>query len=226
MSLSRAISVAALATVALASPAGHAAVHPLAQYPFTGSSLNSTDSDLNSTASAFTKGPGFTSAVINTGLGNPAPSISIGAGSTPSSEPTITGTGYYEFTLTPMAGFVVNLNNLTFDYAVSGNVTASYVVRSSISGFGTDIAPPVSTGSGTFAPATISLTAPQYQNLSTPVTFRIYIWDDKSGSMSDLLDNITLNGDFAAVPEPSTWAMMLAGAGLLGATQRFFRKRT
>ncbi|PZR74269.1 MAG: hypothetical protein DLM52_09715 [Chthoniobacterales bacterium] len=42
--------------------------------------------------------------------------------------------------------------------------------------------------------------------------------------MSDLLDNVTLNG-IASVPEPGTWAMMGLGAGLLGAVQRFRRSR-
>ncbi len=37
------------------------------------------------------------------------------------------------------------------------------------------------------------------------------------------LDNLTIN---AAVPEPATWAMMLVGFGMMGATMRYRRRST
>ncbi len=194
----------------------------LARYDFgttTTPSLASSDTDLNSFASAFTAGPDFLTALTpSTALGNPAPCISIGATTTPNAQ---SANGYYSFTLTPVSA--VNLTTLTFDYAVSGTVTANYLVQAAVgAGSYSNVGSSVSTGLASWTTTTpaLSLSAPQFQNVTLPVTFRIYIWDNKTGgSMSDLLDNVTVNG-FTAVPEPSTWAMMVAGAGLLGATQR------
>lgn len=218
-----------LLTLLIASSlAASASADVVAKYDFgtpTVPSLTSSDSDLNSVASPFTAGAGFASALTpDTTRGNPAPDITVPAGTSPSSAAAaITGNDYFSFTLTPVTA--VSLTNLTFDTAVSGNVTASYFVQASVGAGGfSNVGSTVSTGSSTFSTQTISLSAPQFQNLTLPVTFRIYIFDDKSGSMSDLLDNVTLNG-IASVPEPGTWAMMGLGAGLLGAVQRFRRSR-
>ena len=161
--------------------------------------------------------------IPDTTKGNPAPDITVGAGTTPSDQATaISGNDYFTFTLTPVSA--VNLATLNFDIAVSGTVTGSYFVQAAIgAGSFANVGSTLSTSSSTFTTQSVSLSATQFQNLTLPVTFRIYIYDNKNGSMSDLLDNVTVDG--LAVPEPSTWAMMGLGAGLLGAVQRFLRKR-
>jgi PEP-CTERM motif len=199
----------------------------LAKYDFgttTVPSLASSDSDLNSVAGVFSAGTGYTSVTIpDTGHGNPAPDITVGAGTTPGDAPSaISGNDYFTFTLTPVSA--VNLTTLTFDTAVTGTVTGSYFLQAAVgAGSFSNVGSTVNYSNSSFATQSISLSASQFQNLTLPVTFRIYIYDNKSGSMNDLLDNVTLNG--VAVPEPSTWAMMGLGAGLLGAVQRFRQKR-
>ncbi len=51
--------------------------------------------------------------------------------------------------------------------------------------------------------------------LTAPTTVRFYIFDDIVG---DNIGGVSLN--VAAVPEPASWAMLIAGFGLVGATLR------
>jgi hypothetical protein len=220
-----------LLAAACSAASSHAAV--LAQYGF----LNvraSTDLDLNSSASDFTNGSGIAAGSSTYYTTSPStalnPSLATAATDTQATEAlALTSNDYYTFTLTPNAGQKANLTSLTFDFAPFGNGTntASFAVYSSVDSFATRIGSvATSTNSSAFTSANISLLASQYQNLTLPITFRIYVFDsNNSGGKGDLLDNVILNGDLLAVPEPSTYAMMGLGAGLLGAAQRFRRKR-
>jgi hypothetical protein len=186
-------------------------------------SVSSSDSDLNSAASAFSAGAGYATVITpDTTRGNPAPDLTIPAATMADSQAlALSGNDYFTFNLTPVSA--VNLSTLKFDIAVEGSVTASYFLQAAVgAGSFANVGSTVSTSSTTWSTQTISLSAAQFQSLTLPVTFRIYVFDNaKSGaSMRGLLDNVTLD----AVPEPSTWAMMGLGAGLLGAVQRFRRK--
>jgi hypothetical protein len=223
----------ALAGLLLAAPAAYSA--ELAKYEFTSSTRATTDTDLNSTATTLDNGAGIsaTDSTYHTTVGNPAPSLRTKSSTTTTTESlAVTGDDYYEFTLTPVTGFEVDLTTLTFDYNKTGSNahTANFFVRSSIDSFASTIGS-IATVSGTttttFSNASLSLSAAQYQNLTSAVTFRIYMFDNSGGAAeTDLLDNVILNGTVAVVPEPSTWAMMVLGAGLLGAAQRFRRGRS
>ena len=49
----------------------------------------------------------------------------------------------------------------------------------------------------------------------------LYFWDQNSGDNTQFITaDIGLNGVGGGVPEPATWAMMIAGFGLVGATLR------
>ncbi len=204
------------AVVALAiTTAAHADV--VAQYTFTGSLLTSSDGDTNSMAGDLTFGAGFSSATVSTTLGNTAPGLYIDSTATTGSNQgnAVLANEYYSFTITPTAG-TLSLSNLMFDYASASGTstfpTENFFVRSSRDGFAANITGAVSSNSATFTTANIGLSAATYQGLSTATEFRIYVQDSTNTSgRGAVLDNITLN----SVPEPTTYAMLLGGAGML-----------
>lgn len=234
--MSRKLVVSISLTAFLAAASLHAGV--VANYSFT-SGRASTDSDPNSTASTFDGGPGFQSgsvdnSFIDTAHGNPAPSIAIDStftdGTSGSQASALTNNDYFTFTISPMSGFPINFSSLSFDFAnyssTSTFPTENFFVRSSADNFGANLASAVTAtaiSAGAFSSTTIDLSSKAaLQNVTTPIEFRIYVYDStNTAGRGALLDNITVN----SVPEPSTWAMMIAGAGLLGATQRLRRKR-
>jgi hypothetical protein len=54
----------------------------------------------------------------------------------------------------------------------------------------------------------------------------VYGWGDPMGSATGSYElTLTAQGNLAPVPEPETYAMMLAGLGLLGLTARRRRRK-
>ncbi len=187
-------------------------------YSFAASSLASSDSNADSVASAITAGSAFANALpANTTYGNPTPSLAVVSTLTTASTQgaAVTANQYFSFTLTPNTGTPLNLSTLTFDYANYSTdmtfPTESFFVRSSVDNFAANTAAAVSssaTSAGTFATSTVSLGAAGFQNLTAAVEFRVYIYDGTTQpTRGAVLDNIVVS----SVPEPSTWAMMLAG---------------
>jgi hypothetical protein len=224
--------VAALAIAAFS--IGSARADILANYPFTGSSQASTDADPNSTAGTFGDGAGWTS-TIDASRGNGAPSISVISTLTDgtSQAAAVTANDYWTFTITPNAGIALNLSNLSFDYANYSNdatfPTETFFARSSQDSFGANLAAAVTSSTasaGAFATASISLGA-AFQNVTTPVEFRIYVSDGTTNAnRGALLDNVVLSGTTSAVPEPATLMMLVLGGGLLASIQRVRSKRS
>jgi hypothetical protein len=206
----------------------------LANYPFTGSSQASTDTDPNSTAGTFGDGSGWTS-TIDASRGNVAPSISVVSTLTDgtSQAGAVTANDYWTFTITPSAGMALNLSNLSFDYAnYSSDATfpsETFFARSSQDGFAANLAAGVNASAasaGTFATSSITLGA-AFQNVTVPVEFRIYVFDGTTNAARGaLLDNIVLSGTTAAVPEPATLMMLVLGGGLLASVQRIRGRRS
>ena len=225
-----------------------ASADQLARYEFT-SGANSSDSDPNSTAGAFTTGSGLTGttgttqqtsstgASFRTSLGDGATGIDATTTSM-----AITNNEYFSFTITPTAGFSLDLDTLSFDYQVGITATGSsqnvtFAVFSSVNGF--SIANQITSFTYTESSdgdvntssldsfvntGTIALSDAAFANQTGPVEFRIYLSDGGSTSATPLakVDNLILNG--TAIPEPSTYAMIGLGAALLVGMQRFRRK--
>ncbi|GEM_PF-6273852 len=208
----------------------------LATYDFTGASRTPT-TDSHVVGSAFDGGPGFqTVGVDNSTIdalhGNAAPSVAIDATFTDGTTQgqALTANDFYTFSISPVAGYSFSLSSLSFDYANYGPGIGSFpaenfFVRTSADGFNANLAGAVTAGAttnGTFANASISLSAkPELQNVSGPLEIRIYIYDNTTtAGRGALLDNITLNGTFALVPEPSTYALTALGALMLCGVRR------
>ncbi len=125
-----------------------------------------------------------------------------------------------EFTLAPGPGLGLSLGSFTFDAARTLGVgTAGFVLRSSLDNFATDIGAStvasVRPGSTSFS---YPLSAPKYQNIPGPATFRLFGYATGGAGSGLCLDDISVNGSvvhlFTNIPEPGTG---LFGLGLVGA---------
>ncbi|NTV66708.1 MAG: PEP-CTERM sorting domain-containing protein [Chlorobaculum sp.] len=131
-------------------------------------------------------------------------------------------TDYFTFTLDANDGYEINFDDFFYTGTASASGPTAFAFRSSLDGFASDIGTPTATG------ATISLTAPQFQHLTTPIEFRLYGYTAGGGagtfSINDYSFNGTVNG-VDAIPEPSTLALLGAGALLMFGNQRHTRKQ-
>jgi hypothetical protein len=202
----------------------------VANYTFTGSSLNSSDTDANSSAGVLSN-VGFSAATINTSVGNPSPSIQdVGgditnsANNPPTAATNNATTDYYTFTLTPTG--TLFYTSLTLDAAtLNANAATSnsfnISLQTGLDGF-MSVNNFVVGANTSFTTLGFDLTG--LPSSSAPIEFRIAIRDNTTSASNGIaIDNIILNAQTtAAVPEPATW--MLMGVGLLLGAQRLRRK--
>ncbi|MDF1712717.1 MAG: PEP-CTERM sorting domain-containing protein [Akkermansiaceae bacterium] len=127
---------------------------------------------------------------------------------------------YTTFTLTPDAGFMMSLDNITYDYqsyGFAGTGGYTFFIRSSIDGFAADL----DTSSSFEGAARVDFDVSSLTDLTGPTEIRIYAstptagsrWFDLQGSNTDPSLGLIVNGDVAPIPEPST-ALLSALAGL------------
>lgn len=114
---------------------------------------------------------------------------------------------YFEFTVAADAGFVMDLTSLSFDAARGGASTPrGWVLRSNLDGFTSDIASAeVPTSLPNLTSFDVDLSDALYQDVAA-VTFRMYGFGP-STSIGQFFDNIVLNGNVQAIPEPSALAL-------------------
>lgn len=212
------VCTAALAISAMAAD-GNAAV--IAGYSFGADTshltLAATGTDANVTASAIT--PSSTSAVTVTAING----VSFyGTGSTimtVSRQITDTAGQYVLFTVTAASGYVLNLENLTFNAAMGGTSgPRTLSVANSVDGLSVSSAVAVSPAllaRGTMTAYTYDFSGASYQGLTT-ITIRFY-FDTPTVSQNIDIDSIQLNGAVVAVPEPANLTMLslLAGGWML-----------
>ena len=65
----------------------------------------------------------------------------------------------------------------------------------------------------------VDLSAPEFQGLSSAMTFRVYV-HDAIGNPSQIMDRISLNGTATVIPEPSVSLLLGGGFGLLAMRRR------
>lgn len=212
-------------------PSSEAAV--LAQYTFTGASPVSTDTDPNGTASNFNvSGGSYPVDSSTSGFSSLSSSVFIRSSVLTNTESgAISGNDYFSFTLTPNAGVTYNLSSLDLNFGGNSDGTTFGVgafLRTSLNGYGTNSITPISISQ------TVSTTGTTYGafsfdlsslgSVTSAVTFRLYLTSDSVSNAHILRgDDIVLNGT-AAVPEPSTVALGLAGVLGLAALSRLRRK--
>jgi hypothetical protein len=124
---------------------------------------------------------------------------------------------FFTFDVDANAGFHLDLSSLTFDVSRGGGSTPrTYDIRTSADNFMTSLTgvvpilttrtPPLSV----FTPVTVPLSGPQFQNLSSPLTFQFRFFTPGVSQNIDF-DNITVNG--TVVPEPGILALLAVVAG-------------
>lgn len=226
-----------LTALAAAAPADAAVI---AQYSFTGNadlatSSPATSQDPNVTAGSFIKGAGLANsfAGVSGSFGNPSPGWFVRENQTDQAV-SASSTDYIGFTVTPNVNNALNLTNLTFNYAYVSTTAGdpltnvgSWTYRSSLDSFASDISGGVFSStvqlqsSFTWLNGTVDLSGAQFQNLTTPIEFRIYVTDNGNTTTRTLRnDNFILNGAVVSVPEPSTKALLGLATVLLSIVVR------
>jgi hypothetical protein len=102
---------------------------------------------------------------------------------------------YFQFSVTPDAGFKFNFTALTFDAARGGASTPrGWVIRSSLDGFGADIdVDVVPTAHPNLTSYSVPLAGAMFSDVLAETTFRFYGFAPSTG-VGVFYDNITLNG--------------------------------
>ena len=137
----------------------------------------------------------------------------------------VTTSAYFTFTLTLDLSTEVMVSGISFGERSTPTGPLALDIRSSLDNYTTSIGTATVLADSTWRLVTPTL-LPTLSAANTPLTYRIYGSGGSAAASGNFkLDDITLTYSLLAVPEPSTWLMMIAGAGLLGATQRFIRRR-
>lgn len=111
---------------------------------------------------------------------------------------------YLQFTITPNANFAMSINSISFFDQKSGTGPTSWVLRSSLDGYVSDLnSPSPSTTSAAFSatPQAVDLGI-NFQNITTSVTFRLYAYGASSSAGTWRLDNLTMDGSLYDVSNP------------------------
>lgn len=174
----------------------------LVEYDFTASSFAATTTTTGVSGSNVTDGSVSTptSAGNNGYASDPVISISPALGAT-TTETAVSTNSYIQFTLTPNAGKRVSLTTLTFNAARGGAATPrGYDVRSSVDGYAATLGTAdLSTQRPTFTPVSIDLSGANFQNQTSAITFRIYVYAPSTANVIDI-DSISINGAVLDVP--------------------------
>lgn len=140
----------------------------------------------------------------------------------------ITGGDFLSFTITPAAGYALNISSVSFNSGVSTAVTNfNAALLSSATGFSSAGALHSYSFATTTPPnqsITLSGTA-ALQGLTGVLEFRLYGWRDSAGTSTFRLrtlsgNDLVVTGSVSAIPEPGTYAMWIGAAALAGAAIR------
>lgn len=100
---------------------------------------------------------------------------------------------YFTFTLTPNSGYKINFVGLDFTLQRSTTGPTSFSVRSSIDNYATTIQYIASSGT-TASSETVLLSGAGFQNVTNPITFRIYGYGATGATGTSSINDFTFNG--------------------------------
>jgi hypothetical protein len=187
------------------------------------------NTDANPNTEAANSSPSATTGTGFLGSGRSSSSLSFfGRGISTSAV-----TSYISFTITADNGYVLDLDQLDFDYHFQQDQGGSqdqvtFEVRSSVDNFasavsGTYEANPTTATGSTLLDATFDLSGGTYDDLAS-IEFRLYATNDTETHNNDIVrwDNIVVSGDVTtnAIPEPASLASGLFGLALIAARRR------
>ncbi|MDF3056647.1 MAG: hypothetical protein K0R17_862 [Rariglobus sp.] len=184
----------------------------------------STDADANSIASSITLGSGFTTSGISTTSGNPVPTLFLRPADNSIETNAFNGNKYIQFTI---SGGTLSFSSLSFDfyrdtgasakfYALYFSTTGSFTNGTHVDANATAFSP-----TATWTNYSVNLSdMPGLQSVAGTATFRLYFWGATDQTTPFRLDNLTLTTASAAIPEPSTYALVVSGCLLLVTLRR------
>ena len=118
--------------------------------------------------------------------------------------PSVNTAKYLEFTISPHANYAMSINSIHFFDQKSGTGPTSWVLRSSLDGYVSDLnAPSPGTTNSTFpANAQSAELGINFQNITSSVTFRLYAYGASSSAGTWRLDNLAIDGSIYDVSNP------------------------
>lgn len=131
-------------------------------------------------------------------------------------------TDYFYFTLTPASGYAINLSSFGYTGQVSAG-TPSFAFRSSLDGYTANIGTPNVGGTS------ISLSAAAYQSITSPITFRFYVYNVASSATTYSINDFAFLGTIGALPTITSFtptsacygsspSVVITGTNFTGAT--------
>lgn len=116
---------------------------------------------------------------------------------------------YFTWTLTPSSGYQVSFVDLQFIAQKSGSGPTNASIRSSLDSFASDIDSwTMSASSQTFPSRTITLSGASFQDILTPIEFRLYGWGASGASGTYSINSFVFNGSVSPTGgggTPYTW---------------------
>lgn len=148
--------------------------NPSSQNPFTAGEIK----DANITASGIFRGSGLAASVANESF------RAVGWNST-----TFDANDYFEWTMTPNSGYAMNFTQLFLGQSAEGGQRLTSM-RTSLDNF---------TATVPESPLYYyDLSGAQFQNVTTPITFRLYVWNAASATNQYGIDFFTFFGTVSA----------------------------
>jgi hypothetical protein len=150
----------------------------------------------NITANPYTTGQVLNANITSTGISRGAGTAANGATdrynvngvNSSSLANAITANDFFQFSITPNSCYEIDFTSLVYTSQISTG-SINLALRSSIDAYAANIATSTSTTGTTF-----NLTAASLQNITSNITFRLYVWGASAGSTTFSINSFTFNG--------------------------------